>query len=608
MGKGSVFAFEVKRSSCWSRSALLMSLLTMAFCETQAAIYYVNAARSDDSGVATNWATAKRSIQAAVNLARNGDTVIVTNGTYFNSSAVTPGHALQNRVLITNDIVLRSLNGPKVTTIQGSGTNVFDTSSARRCVYMTKGILQGFTLLGGTTLFSGGRDADDTNGGGVNMSHAAVGSYVSNCIIDTCKAYLGGGAYCARLHNCVVLNSAATYAGGGVNGGVLTDCRLSQNTACNGGGSAYGVLKNCTVACNQAEQDGGGTYRGTLNNCIVWGNTASGGNSQNNNHCLSAFNHSCTFPQPTAGVFNICSDPHFVDSSAGNFRLRLDSACLDAGNNDYLSDAVDAAGNPRLQNDAVDMGAYEGPVQGACIDVKVEGLGLVTPSNVQLVQPETVVSFTATPNPRPFVGFFTNGVLATAETNFTWSGVAADSELLAIFKTDTWYADASRPNDSGDGTSWATAKKTIQAAVNLATNGDTVVVADGVYNKGQTITPGGLSSNRVVITRPITVRSLNGADVTIIEGYGVFTNRFAVRGVYMSSGVLDGFTLRHGVASSLDSEGCGGGVFMRDALPGTLVRNCVIDHCEAYYYGGGCYYGALESCEVRNKAVQGICL
>ena len=36
----------------------------------------------------------------------------------------------------------------------------------------------------------------------------------------------------------------------------------------------------------------------------------------------------------------------------------------------------------------------------------------------------------------------------------------------------TAYVDASRPDDSGDGLSWVTAKRTIQAAVDLAQDGD----------------------------------------------------------------------------------------------------------------------------------------
>ncbi|MDD5678622.1 MAG: hypothetical protein PHW60_11650 [Kiritimatiellae bacterium] len=50
---------------------------------------YVDASRSDDTGTATNWATAKRTIQAAAGLtAASGDLVLVTAGEYKEEGAL----------------------------------------------------------------------------------------------------------------------------------------------------------------------------------------------------------------------------------------------------------------------------------------------------------------------------------------------------------------------------------------------------------------------------------------------------------------------------------------------------------------------------------------
>ena len=77
----------------------------------------------------------------------------------------------------------------------------------------------------------------------------------------------------------------------------------------------------------------------------------------------------------------------------------------------------------------------------------------------------------------------------------------------------TYYADASRADDSGAGTTWANAKRTIQAAVDLATTaGDTVLVTNGVYDAAGAATPGYSLTNRVCITTNITVESVNGSD------------------------------------------------------------------------------------------------
>ena len=57
--------------------------------------------------------------------------------------------------------------------------------------------------------------------------------------------------------------------------------------------------------------------------------------------------------------------------------------------------------------------------------------------------------------------------------------------LCALFALDagarTLYVDAKRPNNSGNGLSRAKAKMTIQAAINAAQAGDTILVYPGTY-------------------------------------------------------------------------------------------------------------------------------
>ena len=63
---------------------------------------------------------------------------------------------------------------------------------------------------------------------------------------------------------------------------------------------------------------------------------------------------------PRVPSFNCCTDdPHFIRAEAGDFRLRCDSPCIDAGDKMYVTNTVDFAGNPRIVNNKVDIGAYE---------------------------------------------------------------------------------------------------------------------------------------------------------------------------------------------------------------------------------------------------------
>ena len=315
----------------------ILVLTAAAMLRVHAATYYVDASRPDDTGVATNWVTAKQTIQAAVNLTVTNDTVLVTNGVYGKGIIVAPGYTLNNRVMITNSITLRSVNGPAVTVIEGSGTNWYETASAVRCVFMTRGVLDGFTLRQGATL--GDTLSNNDYGGGLNMYGAAPDTIATNCFIINCRAdrgggsyggklkfctlsgniaWNGGGAYGGTLYNCVISSNTAPLYGGGVNRATLNNCKLIGNLgvygggsykgtlencilfgngASHGGGSNLGTLNNCTISGNTTDHEygGGGSDLGTLNNCIVWGNTCRVDGSVNN-HRGNGIYYSCMTP------------------------------------------------------------------------------------------------------------------------------------------------------------------------------------------------------------------------------------------------------------------------------------------------------------------------
>ncbi len=81
-------------------------------------------------------------------------------------------------------------------------------------------------------------------------------------------------------------------------------------------------------------------------------------------------------------------------------------------------------------------------------------------------------------------------------------------------------------------TSWAIAATDIQSAIDVASNGDTVLVTNGTYSTGGVSVFG---TNRIAINKPITVRSVNGPTFTVIEGQGLLGSN-AVRCAYMVSG------------------------------------------------------------------------
>jgi hypothetical protein len=108
------------------------------------------------------------------------------------------------------------------------------------------------------------------------------------------------------------------------------------------------------------------------------------------------------------------------------------------------------------------------------------------------------------------------------------------------------------------------------------------------------------------------VRSVNGPEVTVIQGYqvpGAINGDGAIRCVYLTNGaVLSGFTLTNGATLSfsgdLDREEAGGGVWCEFGNP--LVTNCTLTGNSANFDGGGAYSGTLNNCTLTgNSAARG---
>lgn len=187
------------------------------------------------------------------------------------------------------------------------------------------------------------------------------------------------------------------------------------------------------------------------------------------------------------------------------------------------------------------------------------------------------------------------GAFVALLTLFVFSQVQAQNAV---------FVSASATDDNGDGTTWATAKKTIAAGVTAAGSNGTVYVKAGLYSTtaeftvpaGVTVKGGYLQSSTDADT---TQRNLPGVNshwgtstwCTIISGAG--NHRIATVG-----GTLDGCVVRYGVTTTM-----GGGLL----IDGGTVQYCVIMWCDAIEddeftaEGGGAYIrnnGTLLNCVV----------
>jgi hypothetical protein len=163
--------------------------------------------------------------------------------------------------------------------------------------------------------------------------------------------------------------------------------------------------------------------------------------------------------------------------------------------------------------------------------------------------------------------------------------------------------DANSPSPTVPFTNWATAANTIQDAVDAAAAGDEIVVANGTYAAGGRAVVGTMT-NRVAVYKPVALRSVNGPQFTVIQGYqlpGTTNGDGAIRCVYLTNGAtLSGFTLTNGATRSPAEyyEQCGGGLCCES--PTAVISNCVVAGNSAWS-GGGAERGTLNNCTVTGN-------
>jgi hypothetical protein len=144
---------------------------------------------------------------------------------------------------------------------------------------------------------------------------------------------------------------------------------------------------------------------------------------------------------------------------------------------------------------------------------------------------------------------------------------------------------------------------TIQGAINASSSGNTVWIEDGfVCNAGGTFVSGAGATNRIVLNKAITLRSVSGTkeNAAVIVGAhhapGVTINgTAAIRCLYVTAqATLIGMKLTNGATSATTAK-YGGGAYLGTGGTGATFSNCVIVANNAADYGGGVYGGGVFS-------------
>ncbi len=638
--------YSVVVTNAYGSVTSMVAVLTV----TGSTTYYVWAESPSPAFPYSTWATAARTIQAAVDAAQPGALVWVTNGAYQSGARAVYG--MSNRVAVTKPLTVQSVNGPAFTQIMGyqvPGTT--NGPAAVRCVYLTNGaVLAGFTLTQGATQTSGDSSTNQS-GAGVwcdGWSSAVVtncvltgnsaysygggvwGGTLNNCVLTGNCASSGGGSANATLNNCLLVGNSAGSHGGGAWGGWLINCTLTGNSAVQGGGgTSFGTLNNCTLSGNSATSYGGGVDRGTLNHCTLTGNSSwEGGGAYDStlNNCIiyqnaaitganylrGTLNYCCTTPLP-AGTGNLIDEPQLASAA----HISVGSPCR--GKAAYAS-GVDVDGEPWANPPSIGCDEYwSGSVTGvmsvaleatytnvaAGFGVDFQSLigGRVSASRWDFGDGSMVSNRPCVSHAWAAPGDYMVELRAYNESYP--AGVAA-TVTVRVLAQPIHYVALSSSNPVPPYVSWATAATNIQDAVDAAAlPGALVWVSNGVYQTGARAVYG--SSNRVAVTKPLTVRSINGPTGTQILGYqepGTKNGPAAVRCVYLTNGaVVEGFTLSNGGTQTVGADSrnrSGGGVWCEGLS--VVVSNCVLTGNSAVSYGGGAYLGTLLNCRLTNNS------
>ena len=291
-------------------------------------------------------------IQAAIDHAIDGDTVLVADGIYT-------GDGNRDIDYRGKAIVVMSESGPDDT--------VIDCQATGRGFWFHSGEgpdsrLRGFTIVNGYFY------PWQQNGGGI-LCDSGSSPTITRCIISGNTASSAGGIACHSsspvIANCTVSGNRAHFEGGGIylesSSPVIKNCTISKNDTGGPwgdgrGGGIYCALSdplvvNCTFTGNRAGTDaGGGIYCESSDplvvNCILWADDPQEVSFSSGSPTITYSDIQGDWP----GEGNIDADPLFTDPQH-DYTLQAGSPCIDTGDPSYPP--------PSGGGGRIDMGADE---------------------------------------------------------------------------------------------------------------------------------------------------------------------------------------------------------------------------------------------------------
>lgn len=512
------------------------------FVPSQRVVYVKPAsAGGSDANDGASWATAKATVQAGIDTGSLlGGEVWVKAGKYNERITLNLGVSVYGGFIGTESV--RSARpdprlNPSVLD-GGAGGSVVSASG-----------LPVTTVVDGFTIQNGGGGA---NGAGLNLTSSYV--VVShNLITRNLNASGGGGVYvnggAPVIVNNTIIGNQANAGGAGVwleaaLGVRLANNTISQNRTAGIGGAVLlrggtAIIVNNTLVNNASASNGGGVY------C----DTSPAGTIANN---LIAFNSS--------GIHK--SDGTFTEDYNCLYQnSNLDFDGIAPGAHDIQTDpqiARNLRGDFHIQPTSPSRNHGDNSV--------------VLPGDLDIDNQARIQDGTVD--------------IGADESDGT---IFAPSTLVVYVRADG--------SDAGDGSTWALAKKTVQAAIAAADLGGEVWVKAGTYNERITFSLGVSVYGGFTGTEALrSARPDPALNPSILDG-GAGGSVVSIPGGITPLTVLDGFTIRNGGGGAN-----GAGINIANANP-TISHNILTQNLNAS--GGGGVYVNLGAPIITNNTFIG---
>jgi len=639
--------------------SLIISILCISVMANAAGPYFVDYSKANDTGDGLGWATAKQTILAASALAASGENIYIKGGTFSTSAAMVfkagvnyYGSCDAANTLVATTRSLSDMDGNGViepwefsnpTLLLSSNTSTTYTAGSFHFGSLTS--VDGFVF---TNTYSSGSNYGRTFTY-QETSSTNIFTFKNN-IIRNCDfagtatgSFFGYFTLTGTATNCLIENnkfavtSTTGFSNSSARGLVVINTGAKVSNF---------IIRNNQVNFNFTTVNSGATANTNITGLIVQVQSGAAGNTIaknliiNNNEINYTGSTSPNLPTATRGAVlsfggTVATDYILNCTVANNKTTNLSCAGIS-----FNSAIIQAYNNVAFNNYNTVSSTSTTSLSNMVIPVAITSAGLVSKNvtngagianatyatnndNTQTVTDNSSFKFS---NPTNYNGLPTsysgNPVGKVAATSL-WS-IASDSYLVEKGITNlnivndkngntfaatpavgayegqaNYFVDFSKADDTGAGTSWETAKKTISAASALGKAYDNIYIKGGTFSTNALVA---FVANRNYYgscdasnTGTTTTRAVNDLDLNGIVEPWEFSNPTLISSTYynttaaitVAASIVDGFVFTHTINSSAASSPK---FLVFSNAP--IFRNNSIQNCNITYANGTAFSGA----------------